>query len=309
MAGIQHKSHGNLSRVFRKRAFAYFLAAVFLWAAGAAIGHAQEGPYFVTYDHHMEEPGNLEIEFEPTTAQPRGGNRFFSWLTEFEYGTTAWWTTEVYLEGQSTQHDSTVFNGFRVENRFRVLPGEHWINPVLYAEYEDTSADKTLTEVVGFDSYEDGLVPNAIARRDVEREVETRLILSSDYKGWNIAENFIGEKNLAHEPWEFGYALGFNRPLSFVASPMPCSLCRENFRAGVEFYGGMGTADNFTFHDTAQYIAPVLAWSIPGGPTLRVSPSFGITNPAYHFVLRLGVSYEFSGFGHRVRDLLMRRPR
>ena len=32
---------------------------------------------------------------------------------EFEYGVKAWWTTELYLDGQTTFHDSTVFTGFR----------------------------------------------------------------------------------------------------------------------------------------------------------------------------------------------------
>ncbi|HXH51343.1 MAG TPA: hypothetical protein VNM47_18540 [Terriglobia bacterium] len=273
------------------------------------IAHAQESGYFVTYDHHMEEPGSLEVEFEPTTAQPGGGNRFFSGLTEFEYGTTAWWTTELYLEGQKTLNDSTVFSGYRLENRFHILPGDHWINPVLYLEYERLSADKALKEVVGFDGQEDGLEPNGITRGEVEREVETRLILSSDYKGWNISENFIGEKNLAHEPWEFGYAIGISRPLGLAASPFACSFCPENFRAGLELYGGLGTADRFTFHDTSQYIAPVLAWSLPAGPVFRISPSFGLTDPAYGFILRLGVSYEFSGFGHAMRAFFTGRPR
>jgi hypothetical protein len=304
-------SHRNFRKILksRERTILYFLTSLLFWLGGVAVGRAQEGPYFVTYDHHMEEPGNLEIELEPTTAPPRGGNRFFSGLTEFEYGTTAWWTTELYLEGQSTVNDSTIFSGFRVENRFHVLAGEHWINPVLYAEYENISADKTLKEVVGFDSQEDGLDPNAVTRSDVEREVETRLILSSDFKGWNISENFIGEKNLAHQPWEFGYAIGLNRPMGLAASPFHCNFCPENFRAGLEFYGGLGTADRFTLHDTSQYIAPVIAWSLPSGPTFRISPSFGVTDPAYGFVLRLGVSYELPGFGRAMREFFTGRRR
>lgn len=283
--------------------------ATLVWAGALAIGHAQESPYFVTYDHHMEEPGNLEIEFEPTTARPNGGNRFVSGLTEFEYGTTAWWTTEVYLEGQNTVNDSTVFSGFRIENRFHVLAGDHWINPVLYVEYENLSADKTLKEVVGFDGEEDGLEPNSVARVVTNHEVETRLILSSDFRGWNISENFIGEKNLGHAPWEFGYAVGFSRPLGLAASPFLCNFCAENFRAGLELYGGLGTADRFKYHGTSQYIAPVLSWSLPDGPTFRISPSYGLTDPAYGFVLRLGVSYELPGFGRSVRKFFAEKAR
>ena len=79
----------------------------------------------------------------------------------------------------------------------RPLMGEHWINPVLYAEFEDTSADKTLREVVGHDGNDDMMIPNGIARADKEREMELKLILGSNVRGWNISENFITEKESA----------------------------------------------------------------------------------------------------------------
>jgi len=70
------------------------------------------------------------------------------------------------------------------------LPGEHWINPVLYVELENiTGADKSLLEVVGHDGKDDLLSPNAEAHRGKKREVEAKLILSSYYKGWTIVEN------------------------------------------------------------------------------------------------------------------------
>ena len=119
--------------------------------------------------------------------------------------------------------------------------GEHWINPVLYAEFEDTSADKTLREVVGHDGNDDMLVPNGIARMDKEREMELKLILGSNVRGWNISENFITEKNLQNgDPWEFGYALGVSRPLKLAASAQECTFCAEKFQAGAEMYGGLG---------------------------------------------------------------------
>ena len=65
------------------------------------------------------------------SASPPDGNRFIGSNVEFEFGATAWWTTEFYLDGQITQHDSTIFTGYRWENRFRPLMREHWINPVL----------------------------------------------------------------------------------------------------------------------------------------------------------------------------------
>jgi len=106
---------------------------------------AQESPYFVTYDHYLEEPGNLEVEYFSAYGTQRGGNDFHSYFVEFEYGATAWWTTELYLDGQTTFHDSTVFTGFRWENRIQLLRAQHIINPVFYFEYESISgADKIL---------------------------------------------------------------------------------------------------------------------------------------------------------------------
>jgi hypothetical protein len=79
--------------------------------------HAQESPYIVTYDHYLEEPGSLEVEYFSNFATQRGGNDFHAYWLELEYGATAWWTTELYLDGQTTFGDSTIFTGFRLENR------------------------------------------------------------------------------------------------------------------------------------------------------------------------------------------------
>lgn len=252
---------------------------------------AQE-TYFVTYSHQLEEPGNLEIETKTLTGSPRGGNTFVATATEFECGVKGWWTTELYLDGQSTVSESTVFTGWRWENRFRPLMREHWINPVLYVEFEDTNAaDKTLLEVEGHDTREDFLGRNARSERD--REMETKLILSSNFKGWNASENFIFTKNLSNEPWEFGYAVGVSRPMALAASPRACSLCRENLALGAELYGGLGDRYTPGLHDTSHYVAPIVAWTFPNGPTFKLSPSFGLNDNSHGFLMRLGVSYEF----------------
>ena len=266
---------------------------------------AQEPPYFITYSHQMEEPGNLEVELSPVAfGTQRGGNDYTSYLVEFEYGATAWWTTELYLDAQTTRNDSTLFTGFRYENRFRPLMKEHWINPVLYVEFEDTNAaDKDMIEVVGFDKESDYAPRNADLRGNVAREIETKLILSSYAKGWNFSENFIGEKNLSNEPWEFGYALGASRPLKLAASPQPCNFCRENFSAGLEIYGGLGTAHELTLSGTSHYLAPLLRWDLPGGWALRISPTFGLTGESHQFLLRAGLSYEIAGFGRKLERM------
>jgi hypothetical protein len=270
-----------------------------------AEGTCQESPYFVTYDHYLEEPGSLEVEYFSTFGMQRGGNDFHGFWGEFEYGATAWWTTEVYLDGQSTFNDSTVFTGFRFENRFRPLQREHFINPVLYVEYEQISgADKILKEIEGHDVEADVADPNAVARQEHSHELETKLILSGNFRGWNITQNTIATKNLTGgEPWEFGYAIGTSRPLSLKASAKRCSFCAENFIAGLEMYGGLGDRHSFGLHDTSHYLAPVIAWNLPSSWTLRLSPGFGLNDNSHRFLLRWGVSREFSGFGSAVARL------
>ncbi len=265
---------------------------------------AQENPYFVAYDHNLEEPGNLEVEYFSTFGTQRAGNDFHSFWTEFEYGMTAWWTTEFYLDAQSTFHDSTVYSGLKWENRFRVLKHEHWINPVLYAEFEDINgADKTLKEVVGHDVQSDFAASNAEGRREHRREMELKLILSSNTKGWNFSENIIAEKNLSNSPWEFGYALAASRPLALKASAKRCNFCPQNFIVGAEIYGGLGDRHSFGLRETSHYLAPVAGWNLPSGWTLRLSPGFGLNDNSHRFLLRWGVSREINGFDQLVRHL------
>jgi len=276
-----------------------FLAAAIFLAPQAA---AQETPYFVAYSHHLEEPGNLEVEVDSNYGTQKAGNDFIAPWMELEYGVTGWWTTEFYIDSQTTFHESTVFTGVRWENRFRPLTREHWINPVLYVEYENTNgADKTLKEIVGFDNQFDQAIPNSQAVREHDHEIELKLILSSDYKGWNFSENFITEKNLSNDPWEFGYALGASRPFRLAATSTPCNFCAENFIWGAEMYGGLGTTNQLTLHGTSHYLAPIVAWQLPKGVNFALSPGFGLNQNSHTLILRWGVSYEFAGIGRRRR--------
>ena len=255
---------------------------------------AQERPYFVTYSHDLEEPGNLEISLKGVQASPKYAKPFLSETLELEYGAKGWWTTELYLAGQRTSNDSTVFTGWRWENRFRPLFQEHFINPVLYVEYENINhADRSLLEVVGHDSIADLRLSNAQGRSNTEREIELKLILSSNTHGWNVSENFVSEKNLVEsEPWEFGYALGVSRPLALAASAKECFFCRENFAAGAELYGGLGDLDGFGLKATSHYAGPTISFNIPRGPTVSFSPNFGLNDNSVGVIYRFNVSYE-----------------
>jgi len=271
----------------------FLLLLVLLVSSGYSL-RAQEPPYFVTYSDAMEEPGNLEISYKGIHAAPQNANSFNSATVEFEYGLKGWWTTEVYLSGQTTQNDSTIFTGYRWENRFRPLLRNHFINPVLYAEYENVNkADRSFLEVMNHDSIADLYLSNAQARPELERSMELKLILSSNTHGWNISENFITEKDLNEsEPWEFGYALAVSRPLALSAGRKGCFFCRENLTAGLELYGGLGTTDSFGWKQTSQYLAPNIQFNIPKGPSIGFEPGFGLNANSVGVLWRFKVSYE-----------------
>lgn len=282
--------------------YLWFLLLPVLLAAPSRL-FAQEPAYFVTYSDVLEEPGNLEFATQNIYSTPKDANPFYGQTIELEYGVTGWWTSELYLQGQTTAHDSTVFTGFRIENRFRPLRRTHWINPVLYLEFEDINqADKSFLEITGNHVIADKQVANSLLRKDVERSAETKLILSSYFKGINFSENFIAEKNLSNEPWEFGYSLGASRPLANEAKPRVCRFCRQNFAAGGEVFGGLGTRYNFGFAGTSIYAGPTIAYSAPRNLTIIAGPEFGVNDNSAHVLWRLKVSYEFNQF----RDVFRR---
>jgi hypothetical protein len=289
-----------LSRFPQLRVLCRLIGLSLLLAAGRGVLKAQEPPYLVTYSDVLEEPGNLEVASQSIYSSPKDANPFYGQTVEFEYGLTGWWTTEAYLQGQTTAHDSTIFTGFRFENRFRPLRRAHLINPVLYAEYEDVSqADKSFLEVTGNHVIQDLQVSNALLRKDVERSLEGKLILSSYIKGVNISENFIAEKNLSNEPWEFGYAAGASHSLANGAAAHECLFCRERFATGGEIFGGLGTRYTFGVSGTSIYTGPTVAYTTPHNMTILTGPEFGLNRNSARVLWRVKVSYEFN----QARDL------
>jgi hypothetical protein len=261
-----------------------FGALLLVCAAEAANAQEQpytaaERPYFVTYNDHLEKKGELEVAFLSTFGDPRGGTpRYFAPWTELEYGVLKRWTVELYLEGASIHHDGSAFTGWRFENRYRPFDGNHFVNPVLYIEYESISeASRIQKEIVG-----EGAVPNEPIRElDEEHahELEARLILSSDRGNWNFSENLILEKNLsADEGVEFGYAAAVSRRLG-------------SFNAGVEVYGGLGTTIAEPAQ-TRQFIAPVVAWHPTPGSLFKASIGFGVTDASERYLFRIGYSID-----------------
>lgn len=270
----------------------FFAVAVMTCVASTAV--AQERAYFVTYNHYLEETRELEIGVANTSGVPKHDDPSYHapWL-ELEYGVTGWWTSELYLEGLTTGNSGGGFTGWRWENRFRLLKSEHRVNPVLYVEYESVNeASRIQKEIVGSGalSFEEGI---GHLRSEHEHELEAKLILSSTFAGWNVAENFIIERSLTEaEGFELGYAIGASRHLGSLASAKACRFCRENFVAGVEMYGGLGSTKERGLTDTRHYIAPVFAWRVTPSSTLKASVGVGLTAASEHALIRLGYAVE-----------------
>jgi hypothetical protein len=279
--------------------FCFLLTVLLAWNRTMA----QDTPYFVTYDHHLEPAGTLEIETFATLGLPNApeaadpqerGQRFYAApYAEIEYSILNRWTTALYIEGQSTAGDSALFTGWRWENRWRPLKREHRINPVLYLEFESLNeASRIAKDIAGEGPDLD--VANSELQPMKAHELETKLILSSDFRGWNVAENFLVEKNLSKgEGYEFGYAFGVSRDLGMITSASHCSFCRQRFVLGVESYGALGgTAHGFGWHDTAQYIAPAISYRLGERGTLHFSTAFGIGHEGSRLLLRIGYTHE-----------------
>jgi hypothetical protein len=280
-------------RSFRISAFALL---AFFGLISTAFG--QERAYFVTYDHYLEEPRDLEIAVAITSGLPRNGHAAYTApYLELEYGFTGWWTGELYLEGVTTRGDGNAFTGWRFESRFRPLKGEHRFNPVLYVEYEHVSeASRIQKEIVGAGGL--SFEPIAILQEERVHELEGKLILSSAVGAWNVAENLIVEKNLsASEGVEFGYSAGVSRALGALATGVSCHFCAENFVVGAEAYGGLGSTEGFARAEQRHYLAPVVSWHVAPHTTLKASAAFGLTQNSDRYLFRFGFVYELSTGG------------
>jgi len=280
--------------------FSSRLLITFLALAWALPTYAQERAYFVTYDHYLEEPRNLEIAVASTTGIPKDGHAAYTapWL-EIEYGVNGWWTAELYVEGVTTRRDGNGFTGWRFENRFRPVKGEHAVNPVLYVEYESINeASRIQKEIVGAGGIP--FEPIDELRKEHAHELEGKLILSSAVHGWNISENIIAEKNLSQsEGVEWGYSVGVSRSLGTLASGASCHFCAENFVVGLEAYGGLGSTEAFERAEQRHYLAPVVAWHVGNRTTLKASVGFGLTEPTERYLVRVGFAQELTLGGRK----------
>lgn len=279
----------------------------------AGVARAGNDANFVLYNHHTAEKGETEVNLYSDLSSIGGGEEdYTAQLLEIEHGVTDFWTTALYFEGVHVDGENYEFGGWRFENRLRLFGYGTFLNPVLYAEYEDLrSSHRSVTTITGrTDEVEDEEEGEASgkeeAEEETEHEVETRLILGHDFSDrFNVAFNSINEANLATGKWEFGYAAGLNYILFGVdaAAGKPQgkredapSLDIEKLTLGLEFYGGLGDSWlglTFDPSKTQQYVGINLQAELDNHLKLGIGGAFGLTEDSENAILRMVGGYEF----------------
>jgi len=285
----------------RGGAFAAFAVATLLpisaWAGN--------GANFVLYNQHTEEQGETEVKlFSDFSDGGKGEEGYSAQLLEIEHGVTDYWTTALYFEGVKIDGEDYEFGGFRFENRVRLFDYGHFLNPVLYVEYEYLKPEhRYIRAVTGRTDEDEG---EEEGEEKAEHEIESRLILGHDFTDrLNLAFNWINETNLESGKWEFGYATGLNLTLyeaeddeggerSGHFHSTNCDI--EELILGIELYGGLGdtvlglTADP---DRTKQYLGVNLRAELEHHIQFGIGGAFGLTGDSENAILRLVAGYEF----------------
>jgi len=276
------------------------LAAAILLPGSAWAGN---GANFVLYNHHTEKQGETEIKlFSDFSDGGKGEEGYSAQLLEIEHGVTDYWTTALYFEGVKIDGEDYEFGGLRFENRLRLFNYGHFLNPVLYIEYEYLKpAHRYIRAATGRtdEDEEEG-------EEKAEHEIETKLILGHDFSDrFNVAFNWINETNLESGKWEFGYATGLN--YTFYESEgggeghegggfRSKSWDVEELTLGIELYGGLGDSVLGLTLDpdkTKQYLGVNLQAELENHIKLGIGGAFGLTSDSENAILRLVAGYEF----------------
>ena len=289
------------TRLARSVAIAGFAAATLL----SSSAWAGNGANFVLYNHHTEEQGETEIKlFSDFSDGGKGEEGYSAQLLEIEHGITDYWTTALYFEGVKIDGEDYEFGGFRFENRVRLFNYGHFLNPVLYVEYEYLKpVHRYITAVTGRTDEDEG---EEEGEEKAEHEIESRLILGRDLRDrFNVAFNWINEVNLESGKWEFGYATGLNYTFYEAEGGgeghegegfHSKSWDVEEFILGIELYGGLGDSVLGLTLDpdkTKQYLSINLRAELENHIQLGIGGAFGLTRDSENAILRLVAGYEF----------------
>jgi len=284
------------------------LIAGLLWATLPAWTQAQMNmnPYFTAINYPVEKH-SLMLMAMSDFQTARYGNNFVTGMLMAEYGLTSRWTVAIMTEGQNIAGMDAAFGGIRIGTYFHLFRDERFLNLTLYAEYEDLNgAALYKMEIAGIGSG-DLTEPLALARKKHVRTFEQRLILYHDWNRLNLTFNFIRETFL-QTPYgsDYGYAMGIffksswknesmkgMKGMADITVPPALSISRLGY--GLEIIGALGNNHQFGFNWNAQqhYLGAVLQYTLSSHWSVRVEPSFGLSDVSDPFMLRTGLTFMF----------------
>jgi hypothetical protein len=200
------------------------LSSVLIYPSKAS---ADRRAYVWTYEYMTMPQGELELENYFDFRSPDWGNMSTSsWIhqVELEYGITDYWDLALYQVFSQNDTESYKYSRMKVRTRYRLFEaGLFIVDPLLYLEYQRPSNTSK---------------PNLL---------EGKLVLARDFEQFNLATNFILEKELvAGSEWETGYALGGN----YQFTPA--------FEAGLEITGNFDSGSQNQTH-----LGPTVSFASP----------------------------------------------
>ena len=260
-------------------------------------------PYFTAINYPVEKH-SLMLMAMSDFQSARYGNNFFTGMLMVDYGLTSRWTVAIMSEGQKIAGLRTTYGGMRINTYFHLFRDERLLNLTLYGEFEDLNgAALYKMEIAGF-GHGDLTEPLALARKKHLRTFEQRLIIYHDWNRLNATFNFIRETVLqAPHGSDYGYVLGLYFRSSSMSGSMegmagmtaPSALSISRLGYGLEMIGALGNNHRFGFHwnDQQHYLGAVLQYTISSSWSVRVEPSFGLSEVSDPFILRTGLAYMF----------------
>ena len=267
--------------------------AAALTAPGAVI--AGNGANYILYNQKTEDRGETELRvYNDVSTGPPGEASYAAQLYGIEHGITDYWTAGVSVESDKISGESFAYGAFRFENRLRLFPYGRFLNPVLFAEYEQLRPEHRYIVAVT------GRTDNEEEQHGTSRDIESRLILGEDVsQRLNVAFNWINETTFNNE-WAFGYAVCVNYVLSTETEIAALRGSGHDWRIkevvlGLELYGGLGDATlglTLDPHVTQQYLGVNFLAELENNVEFGIGGAFGLTGPSEDALLRLQAGYK-----------------
>jgi hypothetical protein len=275
------------------------IASIAVAVATPNAAAAGNGANYVLFNQYTAERGEIEFKLYNDVSSGGGGvTGYAAQLLEIEYGVSDYWTAALDLEGDEIRGENFAYGGFRFENRWRLFAYGTFLNPVLFAEYEQLQPEHRYLHGVT------GRTDDEAEDEDegaTEHELETRLILGQGIsKRLTVAFNWINETSFDTGRWEFGYAAGLTYALFKKGGrgeePLThASWDVEELLLGLELYGGLGDATLGLTLDpgkTQQYIGVNFLAELENNFLFGIGGAFGLTGQSEDALLRLQAGYK-----------------